>query len=106
MGVGGAALYSQGLGVALQCACCSAHDGCSALCHVKDPAHATRSHTTAAGNLAFVQSHAALVNTRRITFVNDVITMVPCPGTGVDGRGMPACNTKASQGGKVSVWTG
>lgn len=54
-----------------------------------------------------MQSHAELVNARRITFANDVITMVPCAGTtGADGRGMPACNTKASRGGRVSVWTG
>lgn len=59
----------------------------------------------AVGNLAFVQSHAALVNSRRITYANDVITMVPCTGGGEGGRGMPACNAKASQGGKVAVWT-
>ena len=56
------------------------------------------------GNLPFVQAHSQLVNTRRITFVNDAITMVPCTGGG-DGHGMPACNTKASRGGQVSVWT-
>lgn len=51
-----------------------------------------------------------MVNVRRITYANDVITMVPCAATGTsaerEGRGMPACNTKASRGGRVSVWTG
>lgn len=50
-----------------------------------------------------MQAHANLVNTRRLTFVNDIITLVPCAG-GADGKGMPACSTKASQGGKVAVW--
>jgi hypothetical protein len=52
-----------------------------------------------------VQSHASLVNARRIMFVNDVITMVPCVGGGEGDRGMPACNIKATQGGRVTVWS-
>jgi hypothetical protein len=69
------------------------------------PAPALPPWPSAVGNLAFVQSHASLVNARRIMFVNDVITMVPCVGAGDGERGMPACNIKATQGGRVSVWS-
>lgn len=43
------------------------------------------------GDEVFARSFASVVNSRRIMFINDVITQVPCTG-GAAGRGMPACH--------------
>ncbi|KAI8462395.1 MAG: Alpha/Beta hydrolase protein [Monoraphidium minutum] len=62
------------------------------------------------GNAAFAKAHGMLVNSRRFTFVNDAITLVPCLG-GEGARGMPACAStpvRTDKGLKApaSTWTG